>query len=112
MIRTETFEVVDADETFLGLAIDSREVILPLGSPSSDTKMPLRLVSMHLIKRKRARTFVMKRCLQWPMRENELVTDTVDFEEEKRNIIDDAEFLKCYYLFLFQFLYQSQRTVN
>ena len=40
---------------------------------------------MHLIKRKRARTFVMKRCLQWPMGENELVTDTVDFEEEKRN---------------------------
>ena len=56
--------------------------------------------------------FVVKRCLQWPMRENELVTDTVDFEEEKRNIIDDAEFLKYYYLFLFQFLYQSQRTVN
>ena len=27
------------------------------------------------------------------MRENELVTDTVDFGEEKRNIIDDAEFL-------------------
>ena len=38
------------------------------------------------------------------MRENELVTDTVDFEEEKRNIIDDAEFLKCCY-FLFQLLY-------
>ena len=56
--------------------------------------------------------FVVKRCLQWPMRENELVTDTVDFEEEKRNIIDDTEFLKCYYLFLFQLLYQSQRTVN
>ena len=55
--------------------------------------------------------FVMKRCLQWSMRENELVTDTVDFEEEKRNIIDDAEFLKCYYL-LFQLLYQSQRAVN
>ena len=55
--------------------------------------------------------FVIKRCLQWPIRENELVTDTVDSEEEKRNIIDDAEFLKCYYLFLFQFLYQSQRTV-
>ena len=46
------------------------------------------------------------------MRENELVTDTVDFEEEKRNIIDDAEFLKCYYLFLFQLLYQSQRAVS
>ena len=43
MIRTETFEVVDADETFLDLAIDSREVILPLGSPSSDAKSPLRL---------------------------------------------------------------------
>ena len=41
----------------------------------------------------------MKRCLQhcfpkWPIRENELVTDTVDFEEEKRDVIDDAEFLK------------------
>ena len=67
---------------------------------------------MHLIGRERATMFVVKRCLQWPMRENELVTDTVDFEEEKRDIIDDAEFLKCYYLFLFQFLYQSQRTVN
>ena len=55
--------------------------------------------------------FVVKRCLQWPMRENELVTDTVDFEEEKRNNIDDAEFLICYYL-LFQLLYQSQRAVN
>ena len=67
---------------------------------------------MNLIKREWTRMFVMKRCLQWSMRENELVTDTVDFEEEKRNIIDDAEFLKCYYLFLFQLLYQSQRTVN
>ena len=56
--------------------------------------------------------FVMKRCLQWSMCENDLVTDTVDFVEEKRNIIDDTEFLKCYYLFLFQLLYQSQRTVN
>ena len=46
------------------------------------------------------------------MRENELVTDTVDFEEEKRNIIDGAEFYKCYYLFLFQLFYQSQRAVN
>ena len=58
----------------------------------------------------------MKRCLQycfpkWPIRENELVADTVDFEEEKRDIIDDTEFLKCYYL-SFQLLYQSQRTVN
>ena len=52
--------------------------------------------------------FVIKRCLQWPMGENELITDTVDFEEEKRNIIDDAEFLICYYLFLFQPLYQLQ----
>ena len=43
MLRTETFEVVEADETFLGLAIESREVILPLGSPFSDTKSPLRL---------------------------------------------------------------------
>ena len=33
--------------------------------------------------------------IKWPMRENELVTDAVDFGEEKRNIIDDAEFLKC-----------------
>ena len=55
--------------------------------------------------------FVMKRCLQWSMRENELITDTVDFGKEKRNIIDDAEFLKCYY-FLFQLLYQSRRAVS
>ena len=59
----------------------------------------------------------MKRCLQHcfpklPMREDELVADTVDLEEEKRDIIDDAEFLKFYYSFLFQLLYQSQRTVN
>ena len=40
MLRTE---VVGADETFLDLPIESREVILPLGSPSSDTKSPLRL---------------------------------------------------------------------
>ena len=51
MLRTETFEVVEADETFLDLPIESREVILPLGSPSSDTNSPLGLVSMHLIKR-------------------------------------------------------------
>ena len=51
MIRTKTFEAVEADETFLDLAIESREVILLLGSPSSDTKSPLRLVSMHLIER-------------------------------------------------------------
>ena len=38
-----TFEVVEADVTFLDLPIESREVILPLGSPSSDTKSPLRL---------------------------------------------------------------------
>ena len=43
MIRTETFEAVEADETFLDLPIESREVILPLGSSSSDTKSPLRL---------------------------------------------------------------------
>ena len=58
MLRIETFEVVEADETFLDLPIESREVILPLGSPSSDTKMPLRLVSMHLIKREWAKMFV------------------------------------------------------
>ena len=51
MLRTETFEFVDADETFLDLPIESREVILPLGSPSSDTKSPLILDSMLLIKR-------------------------------------------------------------
>ena len=67
---------------------------------------------MDLIERETVRVFVMCWCfIKWLMRENELVTDTVDFEEEKRNIIDDAEFLKCYY-FLFQPLYQSQRTVN
>ena len=43
MLRSETFEVVGADETFLDLSIESREVILPLGSPSSDTKSPLRV---------------------------------------------------------------------
>ena len=43
MLRTKTFEVVDADETFLDLAIENQEVILPLGSPSSDTKSPLRV---------------------------------------------------------------------
>ena len=58
MLHTETFEVVEADETFLDLPIESREVILPLGSPSSDTKSPLRLVSMHFIKREWARMFV------------------------------------------------------
>ena len=54
--------------------------------------------------------FVMKRCLQWSMGEKELVTDTVTLR--RKNAIDGAEFLKCYYLFLFQLLYQSQRTVN
>ena len=58
MIRTETFEGVDADETFLDLAIESREAILPLGSPSSDAKPSLRLDSMHLTKREWARMFV------------------------------------------------------
>ena len=58
MIRIETFEVVEVDETFLDLAIENQEVILPLGSPSSDTKSPLRLDSMHLIKREWARMFV------------------------------------------------------
>ena len=43
MLRIETFEVVEADETFLDLPIESREVILPLGPPSSDAKSPLRL---------------------------------------------------------------------
>ena len=67
---------------------------------------------MNLIEREAVRVFVMCWCfIKWPMRENELVTDTVDFEEEKRNIIDGAEFLKCCY-FLFQLLHQSQRAVN
>ena len=47
---------------------------------------------MNLIKREWTRMFVMKRCFQWSMGENELVTDTVDFEEEKRNIIDVLSF--------------------
>ena len=58
MLRSETFEVVEADETFLDLAIEFREVTLPLGSPSSDTKSPLRLDSMLLIKREWARMFI------------------------------------------------------
>ena len=58
MLRIETFDVVEADETFLDLAIENQEVILPLGSPSSDTKSPLRLDSMHLIKREWAKMFV------------------------------------------------------
>ena len=68
---------------------------------------------MDLIERETVRVFVMCWCfIKWPMRENELITDIVDFGEEKHNIIDDAEFLKYYYLFLFQLLYQSQRAVN
>ena len=43
MLHTETFEIVKADETFLDLPIENWEVILPLGSPSSDTKSPLRV---------------------------------------------------------------------
>ena len=43
MIRSETFEGVEADETFLDLPIEYREVILLLGSPNSDDKSPLRL---------------------------------------------------------------------
>ena len=43
MLRIETFEVVEADETFLDLPIENWEVILPLGPPSLDTKLPLRL---------------------------------------------------------------------
>ena len=53
-----TFEVVEADETFLDLAIENWEVILLLESLSSDDKLPLRLDSMHLIKREWARMFV------------------------------------------------------
>ena len=41
---------------------------------------------MDLIDRETVRVFVMCWCfIEWPMRENELVTDTVDLEEEKRN---------------------------
>ena len=43
MLRTETFEFVKPDETFLDLPIENQEVILPLGSPSSDTKSHLRV---------------------------------------------------------------------
>ena len=43
MLRTETFDVVEADETFLDLPIENREVILPLGSPSSDAESSLGL---------------------------------------------------------------------
>ena len=43
MLRTKTFEVVETDETFLGLAIGSREVTLLLGFPSSDAESPLGL---------------------------------------------------------------------
>ena len=55
VLRTETFEVV---ETFLDLPIESREVILLLESPSSESKSLLRLDLMHLIKREWARMFV------------------------------------------------------
>ena len=58
MIRTETFEVVKADETFLDLPIENWEVILLLESLSSESKLPVRLDSMHLIKREWARMFV------------------------------------------------------
>ena len=58
MLRTETFEAVEADETLIDLPIESREVILLLESPSSDTKSPLRLDSMHFIKRDWARMFI------------------------------------------------------
>ena len=58
MLHTETFEVIDADETFLDLSIESREVILLLESPSSESKSLLRLDLMHLIKREWARMFV------------------------------------------------------
>ena len=89
MLRTE---VVGADETFLDLPIESREVSLPLGSPSSDTKSTLRL-DKDVFDREAVRVFVMCWCfVKWPMRENELVTDAV---EDKRNIIDNTEFLKC-----------------
>ena len=53
MLRNEMFE------TFLDLAIESREVILPLGSSNSDAKSLLRLDSMRLIEREMARVFVM-----------------------------------------------------
>ena len=62
MLHTGTFDVVEADETFLDLPIESREVILPLGYPSSDTKSPLRLDSMHLIEREAVRVFIMCWC--------------------------------------------------
>ena len=46
---------------------------------------------MNLIEKEAVRVFVM--CwyfIKWPMRENELVTDTVDFMRKKRKTIDDA----------------------
>ena len=58
MLRTETFEFVKADETFLDLAIENWEVILPLDSLNSEPKPLLRLDSMHFIKREWARMFV------------------------------------------------------
>ena len=76
MICTETFEVVEADETFLDLTIESREVILPLGSPSSDDKSPLRLDRDAFDKEGLDQDVCyMQQCFpKWPMRENELVT--------------------------------------
>ena len=68
-------------------------------------------IEMNLIERETVRVFVM--CwyfIKWPIRENELVTDTVTLG--RKNAIDDAEFLKWDYLFLFQLLYQLQRAVN
>ena len=45
MIRTETFEIVEADETFLDLPIESWKVILPRISLNSDAESSLRLDS-------------------------------------------------------------------
>ena len=48
-------------------------------------------IEMHLIEREAVRVFVKCWCfIKWPMRENELVTDTVDFMRIKRKIINDA----------------------
>ena len=58
MLRIETFDVVEADETFLDLPIESWEVILPLESLNSESKLLLRLDSMNLIKREWTRMFV------------------------------------------------------
>ena len=58
MLHTGTFDVVEADETFLDLPIENREVILPLESLSSESRSLLRLDLMHLIKREWVRIFV------------------------------------------------------